>query len=82
MIGSGAAGLAAADALNQAGHFVTVFERAPQPGGRLRESVPEITTADIYIGVIPFVLIQFLALLVLWFAPGLATWLPHALYGS
>ena len=43
---------------------------------------PEITTADIYIGVIPFVLIQFLALLVLWFAPGLATWLPHALYGS
>jgi tripartite ATP-independent transporter DctM subunit len=43
---------------------------------------PEITTADIYLGVIPFVLIQFLALLVLWFAPGLATWLPHALYGS
>jgi tripartite ATP-independent transporter DctM subunit len=43
---------------------------------------PEITTADIYIGVVPFVLIQFLALLVLWFAPGLATWLPHALYGG
>ena len=42
----------------------------------------EITTADIYIGVVPFVLIQFLALLVLWFAPGLATWLPHALYGG
>ena len=43
---------------------------------------PEITTADIYIGVVPFVLIQFLALLVFWFAPGLATWLPHALYGG
>jgi tripartite ATP-independent transporter DctM subunit len=43
---------------------------------------PEITTADIYIGVVPFVLIQFLALLALWFAPGLATWLPHALYGG
>jgi tripartite ATP-independent transporter DctM subunit len=49
----------------------------------LRAVAPaEITTADIYIGVVPFVLIQFLALLVLWFAPGLATWLPHALYGG
>ena len=46
VIGSGAAGLAVADALNHSGHFVTVFERAPQPGGRLRESIPEITTAD------------------------------------
>ena len=45
VIGSGAAGLAAADALNHAGHFVTVFERAPQPGG-LRESIPGIGTAD------------------------------------
>jgi tripartite ATP-independent transporter DctM subunit len=43
---------------------------------------PAITTMDIYIGVIPFVLIQFVALLVLWFVPGLATWLPHALYGG
>ncbi|HVZ54208.1 MAG TPA: TRAP transporter large permease subunit [Pseudolabrys sp.] len=41
---------------------------------------PEITTRDIYIGVIPFVLIQLVALVVLWFAPGLATALPHALY--
>jgi tripartite ATP-independent transporter DctM subunit len=43
---------------------------------------PEITTRDIYVGVIPFVLIQLVALVVLWFAPGLATALPHALYGK
>jgi tripartite ATP-independent transporter DctM subunit len=42
---------------------------------------PEVTTRHIYVGIIPFVLIQLLALLVLWFAPGLATALPHALYG-
>jgi tripartite ATP-independent transporter DctM subunit len=43
---------------------------------------PEITTRHIYVGIIPFVLIQLLALLVLWFAPGLATALPHRLYGG
>ncbi len=42
---------------------------------------PEITTRHIYVGVIPFVLIQLLALVVLWFAPALATALPNALYG-
>ena len=42
----------------------------------------EVSTADIYRGVIPFVLIQLLALLVLWFFPALATWLPRLLYGS
>jgi tripartite ATP-independent transporter DctM subunit len=42
---------------------------------------PEITTTHIYVGIIPFVLIQLCALVVLWFAPGLATWLPHRLYG-
>ena len=41
----------------------------------------EITTTHIYVGIIPFVLIQLCALAVLWFAPGLATWLPHRLYG-
>jgi TRAP-type mannitol/chloroaromatic compound transport system permease large subunit len=41
---------------------------------------PEITTRHIYVGVIPFVLIQLAALLILWFVPGLATALPHALY--
>jgi tripartite ATP-independent transporter DctM subunit len=43
---------------------------------------PEITTTHIYVGIIPFVLIQLCALVVLWFAPGLATWLPHKLYGG
>ena len=41
---------------------------------------PEITTRHIYVGIIPFVLIQLFALLVLWFVPALATALPHALY--
>jgi tripartite ATP-independent transporter DctM subunit len=43
---------------------------------------PEITTRHIYVGIIPFVLIQLLALVVLWYVPGLATWLPHKLYGG
>ncbi len=42
---------------------------------------PEITTRHIYLGIVPFVLIQLFALAVLWFLPGLATALPHALYG-
>ena len=41
---------------------------------------PEITTRHIYVGIIPFVLIQILALVVLWYVPALATALPHALY--
>jgi len=43
---------------------------------------PEVTTRHIYLGVIPFVLIQLVMLVALWFLPGLATWLPHRLYGS
>jgi tripartite ATP-independent transporter DctM subunit len=43
---------------------------------------PEVTTRHIYLGIIPFVLIQLAMLVALWFAPGLATWLPHRLYGS
>jgi tripartite ATP-independent transporter DctM subunit len=42
---------------------------------------PEITTPQIYRGVIPFVAIQLLALLILALVPELATWLPEALYG-
>jgi tripartite ATP-independent transporter DctM subunit len=41
---------------------------------------PEVTTRDIYLGIIPFVLIQLAMLLALWFAPELATSLPHRLY--
>ncbi len=41
IIGSGPAGLAAADQLNQAGHRVTVFERADRVGGLLRYGIPE-----------------------------------------
>jgi tripartite ATP-independent transporter DctM subunit len=43
---------------------------------------PEITTWHMYVGVIPFVLIQIAALFVLWFFPALATALPRALYGT
>ncbi len=42
---------------------------------------PEVTTRHIYVGIIPFVVIQLVALVVLWFVPALATALPHALYG-
>jgi len=42
----------------------------------------EVTTRHIYLGVIPFVVIQLAMLVALWFLPGLATWLPHRLYGS
>ncbi len=41
VVGSGPAGLAAADQLNRAGHKVTVFERADRVGGLLRYGIPE-----------------------------------------
>lgn len=41
IVGSGPAGLAAADQLNRAGHTVTVFERADRIGGLLRYGIPE-----------------------------------------
>ena len=42
---------------------------------------PEVTTRHIYLGIIPYVLIQLAMLVALWFLPALATWLPHKLYG-
>lgn len=41
VIGSGPAGLAAADLLNKAGHEVTLFEKEARAGGLLRYGVPD-----------------------------------------
>ncbi len=41
VIGSGPAGLAAADLLNQQGHTVVVFEKDELPGGLLRFGIPD-----------------------------------------
>ncbi|CAM4392210.1 glutamate synthase subunit beta [Zobellia roscoffensis] len=41
VVGSGPAGLAAAQQLNRAGHTVTVFERDEKPGGLLRYGIPD-----------------------------------------
>jgi glutamate synthase (NADPH/NADH) small chain len=41
IVGSGPAGLAAAQQLNRAGHTVTVFERDDRIGGLLRYGIPE-----------------------------------------
>ena len=40
IVGSGPAGLAAADQLNQAGHTVTVYEKSDRIGGLLRYGIP------------------------------------------
>jgi glutamate synthase (NADPH) small chain len=42
IIGSGPAGLAAADQLNKAGHKVTVYERADRVGGLLTYGIPNM----------------------------------------
>ena len=41
VIGSGPAGLAAAQQLNRAGHWVTLFEKADRIGGLLRYGIPD-----------------------------------------
>lgn len=41
VIGSGPAGLACANQLNQRGHLVTVFEKNEAPGGLLRFGIPD-----------------------------------------
>ncbi|MCF0128280.1 MAG: glutamate synthase subunit beta [Pseudobutyrivibrio sp.] len=42
VVGSGPAGLAVADQLNQRGHSVTVFERSDKIGGLLRYGIPNM----------------------------------------
>jgi glutamate synthase (NADPH/NADH) small chain len=42
VVGSGPAGLCAAQQLNKAGHLVTVFERADRPGGLLMYGIPNM----------------------------------------
>ena len=41
---------------------------------------PAVKTADIYKGAIPFIVLQLLLLVVLWFYPSLVTWLPQQIY--
>ena len=40
---------------------------------------PEITTGDIYRGIVPFVLLQLVALVLVFWYPGIATWLPRVI---
>ncbi|KAJ9545634.1 hypothetical protein OSB04_025341 [Centaurea solstitialis] len=47
IVGSGPAGLAAADQLNRIGHTVTVFERADRIGGLMMYGVPNMKTDKI-----------------------------------
>lgn len=41
-----------------------------------------ITTGDIYLGAMPFVCLQVLAIAILWVAPEIATWLPKAVFAG
>jgi TRAP-type mannitol/chloroaromatic compound transport system permease large subunit len=43
---------------------------------------PEVSTIDIYRGIIPFVIIQLVALTLLWQFPDLVTWLPGLLFAD
>jgi TRAP-type mannitol/chloroaromatic compound transport system permease large subunit len=43
---------------------------------------PSITTGDIWIGSIPWTVVQLLGLGVLWAFPGTSTWLPNTIFRS
>lgn len=49
IIGSGPAGLAAADILNKAGHKVIIFEKDEKPGGLLRFGIPDFKLSKVLI---------------------------------
>lgn len=40
----------------------------------------EVSTVSMYKGIVPFVLLQLLVLILLWFVPQIATWLPELIY--
>ncbi|MFN3937360.1 MAG: TRAP transporter large permease subunit [Gemmobacter sp.] len=41
---------------------------------------PEVTTGMIYRGVVPFILLQILAMAMIWLLPAIATWLPRTVF--
>ncbi len=48
----------------------------------LRGVAPDsVKTTDIYKGVLPYIIIQLFALILLWHFPGLVTWLPSVIFG-
>ncbi|QCX27211.1 glutamate synthase subunit beta [Nocardioides jishulii] len=49
VVGSGPAGLAAAQQLTRAGHTVAVYERADKPGGLLRYGIPEFKMEKVHL---------------------------------
>jgi glutamate synthase (NADPH/NADH) small chain len=49
IVGSGPAGLAAAQQLRRAGHAVTVYERDDRPGGLLIYGIPDFKMAKLYV---------------------------------
>ena len=49
IVGSGPAGLAAAQQLNRAGHLVTVFEKSDRVGGLLRYGIPDFKLEKSYL---------------------------------
>src|SRR5690606_26223676 len=49
VVGSGPAGLAAAQQLTRAGHTVAVYERDDKPGGLLRYGIPEFKMEKVHV---------------------------------
>jgi glutamate synthase (NADPH/NADH) small chain len=49
VIGSGPAGMAAADLLNKTGHLVTLFEKNERAGGLLRFGIPDFKLSKVYL---------------------------------